>query len=136
MLRKATSLFLIWGFFLLSGNFQSRVSAQAQNNLSPNKQTIRVGENISKPDLKEILDREIAKSKFDHPELTADFKKLEKESVKVPAKRRKLSGKDKTLLVLFFVGIAVMAVLVAKYGTVPDCDEVTCDDGENPCPCN
>lgn len=80
-------------------------------------------------EVKEVFAKEIRKSKPDKTETVADFDKVDKDQYKKPQKAHGLSKNQVTFLVVFFAALAVVAVLVAKYGKVLKCDDVTCTPG-------
>ncbi len=88
--------------------FSTETFSQNQiKNLNETKNLSTVDKN-QKLDLKQFFANEIAKS------TKADFDKIEKDKLNATSKK-KLSKKDKTWLVVFFVGLAVGVILLAKY---------------------
>jgi len=140
MLKKFVSLSLIYAILLLS-IFSAQVSAQQTQPNALKAEAVKTDtlktEQISpKTDVKQIFSKELQKSKTDTSVGEIDFKKLERIEMKSAAKA-KLSKSEKTWLVVFFVALAAIVVLVAIYGKVPKCADVSCDpDFDEGCICD
>lgn len=74
-----------------------------------------------RPDFKKIFDEETKQFKKKSAEF--DPVKLDLERTRQQAPKHGLTGKEKTFLIVFIVGIAVLVVLLAKYGK--NCIETT-----------
>ena len=139
MLKKFVSISLIYAILLLS-NFSAQVSAQTQSDAlkadALKTGTLKTEEISPKTDVKKVFSKELQKSKSDASAENIDFKKLERMEMKSSAKA-KISKSQKTWLVVFFVALAVGVVLLAIYGKVPKCADVSCDPNfDEGCICN
>jgi hypothetical protein len=134
MLKKFTSLLLIYAVVLLS-SLSTQIFAQAQPNAL--KANTSIIEQIpSKPDVKKAFSKDLQKSKSVTDVSEIDFKKMEKTEMK-NASRAKWSKKDKALLVLIIAASVVGIVLLAIYGKVPKCSDVSCNpDYDEGCICD
>ncbi|MGC2236619.1 MAG: hypothetical protein WA584_10690 [Pyrinomonadaceae bacterium] len=139
MLKKFTSLSLIYAIFLLS-SFSTQIFAQTQPNAlkaDTSNADISKTEVISlKTDVKKVFSKDLQKSKSITEVSEIDFKKMEKADMKGAAKA-KLSHSQRNWLVVFFVALAVGVTLLAIYGKVPKCSDVSCNpDFDENCICD
>lgn len=139
MLKKVTSLLLIHAIFLLS-SFSTQISGQTQINAlkaDTSKVDISKIEEISpKTDVKKVFSKDLQKSKSITEVSEIDFKKMEKADMKGTAKA-KMSHSQRNWLIVFFVALAVGVTLLAIYGKVPKCSDVSCNpDYDEGCYCD
>lgn len=139
MLKKVTSLLLIYTIFLLS-SFSTQIFAQTQPNAlraDTSKADISKIEEIApKTDVKKAFSKDLQKSKSITEVSEIDFKKIEKADMKT-ASKTKWTKKEKTFFVIFIVALVVGVTLLAIYGKVPKCSEVSCNpDYDEGCYCD
>ena len=140
MLKKFTSLSLIYSILLLS-IFSSQISAQQIQPNAARDEAVRAGtlkteQPAAKLNVKQLFANESEILKSDTSVKTIDFKKLENLERKKAAKS-KISKSDKTWIVVFFVALAVGVTLLAIYGKVPKCSDLSCNpDYDTDCICD
>ena len=145
MLKKIVSLSLIYALLLMA-TFSAQISAQQIQPNALKTDTLKVGElKTAEPkiepilpnaEVKKVFSKELQKSKSDASNGEIDFKKLERIEMKNAAKA-KMSKKEKTWLVVFLVALTALVVVVAVYGKVPKCSDVSCNpDTDEGCICD
>jgi hypothetical protein len=134
MLKFAATLFTI--FCLLMATLHSPVLAQSRSRLKPDES--KTADAKKRPDFRRIFDEETRK----YESSSAEFDPLKYDNVIRKRQAKKgLSTKNKIGLALFIAGMAVLVVLLIKYGkncirsSPPDCtpgvDEFcTCEEYE------
>lgn len=129
MKKQLLSLVLIWTILLVS-NGVANVSAQTAFQGAPKNTSYRSSENVSFDNLKNkfVLDKT---NVLDAP---VDFEKIKKESINLPAARRKLTGKQKAMWIAIGIGVAVGMFFLIKYAKECEVYESYCYNDE-PCRC-
>lgn len=139
MLKKFVSLSLIYALLQLSF-FSTQISAQAQSNAlkADSSKTVesQTEQLKQKPDVKKVFSKDSKKTGSVTDVSEIDFKKLEKAEMKQAAKA-KWSKKEKAVLALVIVVAVIGVVLLAIYGKIPKCSEVSCNpDYDENCYCD
>lgn len=134
MLKKLVSLSLIYSIFLFS-TVSTQLFAQPKANDSEDEAP-KIEQTAPKTDVKKAFSKDLQKSKSLTDVSEIDFKKMEKTEMKTAAKA-KWSKQEKTFLVIFVVALAVGVTLLAIYGKVPKCSQVSCNpDYDEGCYCD
>ncbi len=109
MLKVAATLFTI--FCLLTATLHHPVFAQSRSPLKPDDS--KTADAKKRPDFKRIFDEETKK----YESGSAEFDPLKYDNVIRKRQAKKgLSTKDKVGLALFIAGMAVLVILLIKYG--------------------
>ncbi len=111
MIRSSTIVIVIFALFIVTVN-PAPVLAQARL-VDPPKAVASQSSKAKQPDYKEVLAR--ANEKYKTESVEFDPVKIEREKSRQAAKKG-MSTKEKTLWTVFAVGIAVLVVLLIKYG--------------------